>query len=155
MRSKVDDSYRPKHYLGVYYTFCDDVGINEGGYYIEFYSDPEYEDRIDWMVLHKNTDEILNPDKYIKEHIINEKLDKFVYNKKLLHIKENVDKLYSCLLRYNYNSPELMNKIDELKQSKVITNENTLEEIRNKLDLFVEKLWNELEDVPFKEINRC
>ena len=58
-------------------------------------------------------------------------------------------------MRYNYNSPELMNKIDELKQSKVITNENTLEEIRNKLDLFVEKLWNELEDVPFKEINRC
>lgn len=155
MRNEVHDLNRAKNYLGVYYTFCDDVGINEGGYYIEFYSDPEYDDRIDWMVLHKNTDEILNPDKYIKEHIINEKLDKFVYNKKLLHIKENVDKLYSCLLRYNYNSPELMNKIDELKQSKVITNENTLEEIRNKLDLFVEKLWNELEDVPFKEINRC
>ena len=121
MRNKVHNLNGKKQHLGVYYTFCDDVGINEGGYYIEFYSDPEYDDRIDWMVLHKNTDEILNPDKYIKEHIINEKLDKFVYNKKLLHIKETVDKLYSFLFRYNYNSPELINKIDELKQSKVIT----------------------------------
>lgn len=77
-------------YNDVYYTTCDDVGENTGGYFIQFYSDPDFVDEIDNMVLHKETEEVNNPEKYIHEYIVNEQLDLLVARKALENgVKDN------------------------------------------------------------------
>lgn len=62
-------------YNNVFYTYCDDIGENEGGYFIQFYADPDLNVEIDYMVLHTGTDEVKHPEKYIHEYIDNEKLN--------------------------------------------------------------------------------
>lgn len=63
-------------YRGIYYSVINDCDENTGGYYIEFYKDPgengdiNYDNRLDYMVIHiDNKDEMRNSKKYVENHI--------------------------------------------------------------------------------------
>lgn len=64
-------------YRGIYYSVIDDCCENEGGYYIEFYKyldngcdEVDWDDRLDYMVIHADyDDEMRNPQKYVEKYI--------------------------------------------------------------------------------------
>lgn len=66
-------------YKGIYYSVLEDCAENKGGYYIEFYKDlgneygeVDFNNRIDYMVIHiDNEDEMKNPKKCVEEYIEN------------------------------------------------------------------------------------
>lgn len=109
-------------YNDVYYTTCDDVGENEGGYFIQFYSDSNFIDEIDYMVLHKGTEEVENPEEYIHKYIINEKLDLVVAKKALENGVKDNPKILEVVDMFMNDSD-----IEALEQLYAITKDKLLE----------------------------
>lgn len=139
-----------RSYFGIYYTLCDDVGKNEGGYFVELYSDENHDDRIDWMVLHKDTDEVTEPDKYIKEYI-KEELKDYIHNKRMLNMKENAEILFNLVCRQRSGLTINSKQIQLLKEKNIINDNHNEKDLENVLDSILEKLWCELEDIPFEQ----
>lgn len=74
-----DLEFKSGTYRGIYYSVNNDCDENTGGYYVEFYKylendfkEIDFDNRLDYMVIHVNIeDEIKNPKKYVEEHINN------------------------------------------------------------------------------------
>ena len=108
-------------YNDVYYTTCDDVGENTGGYFIQFYSDPDFVDEIDNMVLRKETEEVNNPEKYIHEYIVNEKLELLVARKALENgIKDNPKILEVVDMFMNDRDNEALEQLYAITKDKLL-----------------------------------
>ncbi len=109
-------------YNNVYYTTCDDVGENTGGYFIQFYSDSNFIDEIDYMVMHKGTEEVENPEEYIHKYIVNEKLDLVVAKKALENGVKDNPKILEVVDMFMNDSD-----IEALEQLYAITKDKLLE----------------------------
>lgn len=108
-------------YNDVYYTTCDDFGENTGGYFIQFYSDPNFVDEIDNMVLHKETEEVNNPEKYIHEYIVTEQLDLIVARKSLENgIKDNPKILEVVDMFMNDSDIEALEQLYAITKDKLL-----------------------------------
>lgn len=108
-------------YNDVYYTICDDVGENTGGYFIQFYSDADFVDEIDHMVLHKDTEEISNPEKYIHEYIVNEKLDLVIARKAIQNgVKDNPRMLEIVDMFMNDGDNEALEQLYEITEDNLL-----------------------------------
>lgn len=80
-------------YKNIYYSVQDDCGENKGGYYIEFFNildnktmEIDFDDRLDYMVIHANDEyEMKNAKKVIENYIDNSLIkekEKNMMNKK-------------------------------------------------------------------------
>lgn len=108
-------------YNDVYYTRCNDVGENTGGYFVQFYSDADFVDEIDYMVLHKDTEEVSNPEKYIHEYIINEKLDLLVARKAIQNgVKDNPRLLEIVDTFMNEGDNKALEQLYEITEDKLL-----------------------------------
>ena len=70
---------------------------------------------------------------------------------KRMEIKKNVDFIYEFLKEQNDTGYIDLEKLKYLQDNKFVTPGDTPKELQKRLDELLEKLWTELEDVPFEE----
>lgn len=82
INNKLEEMYKQEEfssgtYKGIYYCVMNDCDENKGGYYIEFhrdlqneYGEIDFDERLDYMVIHADDEyEMANPKKIVEEHI--------------------------------------------------------------------------------------
>lgn len=108
-------------YYSVYYSQCDDVGENDGGFFIQFYADPNFDLEIDNMVLHKNTDEVINPEKYIHEYIECNNLEYIVARESLKYgIKDNPKLIKIVDMFMNEEDEKALKELYKVTEDKLV-----------------------------------
>lgn len=138
-------------YKNVYFTQCNDVGENEGGYFIQFYSDSDFSNEIDYMVLHKGTDEVNNPKKYIQEYIVNENLEYAVARDLIKRgIQDNSKMIEIVDIFMNENDKiglEELYKVTEDKLVKILLNwKDEYEGFVDDYNTYVGSMYNDIMD---------
>lgn len=75
-------------------------------------------------------------------------------NENLLEIKENVELIYNFLEIQNNTGWIDLEKLKILQDKRFVLPGETPKELQQRLDELLEKLWDALEDIPFKEKDR-
>ena len=109
-------------YKNIYYSVQDDCGENKGGYYIEFFNildnktmEIDFDDRLDYMVIHANDEyEMKNAKKVIENYIDNSLIkekEKNMMNKKEI-ISQLKDLQRDAKTRIDKDDPNNISRAD-------------------------------------------
>lgn len=101
-----------------------------------------------WEEEYANVEDIA---KHIKKYIEMYHAAKIEKQGKIMEIKKNVDFIYEFLKEQNDTGYIDIEKLKHLQDNKFVVPGDTPIELQHKLDELLEKLWEELEDVPFEE----
>jgi len=89
--------------------------------------------------------------KHIKKYIEMYHAEGIERQGKIMETKKNVDFIYGFLKEQNDTGYIDLEKLKYLQYNKFVTPGDTPKELQKRLDELLEKLWIELEDVPFEE----